>query len=89
MIPRHRAPTHPGEVLLQEFLVPKDLSQVTLSQKLDIPIQRINTLVNGKRGVTAETAILLSGELGTSPEFWMNLQTAWDLYHAQQRLKAA
>lgn len=89
MIPRHRAPTHPGEILLHEFLVPKDLSQVTLSQKLDIPIQRINTLVNGKRGVTAETAILLSGELGTSPEFWMNLQTAWDLYHAQQRLKAA
>ena len=89
MIPRHRAPTHPGEILLHEFLVPKDLSQVTLSQKLDIPIQRINTLVNGKRGVTAETAILLSRELGTSPEFWMNLQTAWDLYHAQQRLKAA
>lgn len=89
MIPRHRAPTHPGEILLHEFLAPKNLSQMTLSQKLDIPIQRINTLVNGKRGVTAETAILLSGELGTSPEFWMNLQTAWDLYHAQQRLKAA
>jgi antitoxin HigA-1 len=66
-----------------------ELSQVTLSGKLNIPIQRINTLINGKRGVTAETAILLSRELGTSPEFWMNLQAAWDLYHARRRLKAA
>ena len=89
MIPRNRAPTHPGEILFHEFLVPKDLSQMALSHKLEIPIQRINTLINGKRGVTAETAILLSGEFGTSPEFWMNLQTAWDLYHAHQRLKAA
>ncbi len=89
MIPRNRAPTHPGEILLHEFLGPKELSQVSLSDKLGIPIQRINTLINGKRGVTAETAILLSRELGTTPEFWMNLQTSWDLYHAQHRLKAA
>jgi antitoxin HigA-1 len=89
MIPRNRPPSHPGEILLHEFLVPKDLSQVALSQKLRLPIQRINTLVKGKRGMTAETAILLSRELGTSPEFWMNLQTAWDLYHARNRLKAA
>jgi addiction module HigA family antidote len=89
MIPRNRAPTHPGETLLHEFLAPKDLSQVALSGKLGIPIQRINTLINGKRGVTAETAILLGRELGMSAEFWMNLQTAWDLYHAQRRLKAA
>lgn len=89
MIPRNRAPTHPGEILLHDFLVPAELSQVTLSGKLGIPIQRLNTLINGKRGVTAETAILLSRELGTSAEFWMNLQTAWDLYHAQRRLKAA
>ena len=89
MIPRHRAPTHPGEILLHEFLAPKDLTQSALAQKLNIPIQRINTLINGKRGVTAETAILLSGELGTTPEFWMNLQNTWDLYYAQQRLAAA
>lgn len=89
MIPRTRPPTHPGEILLHEFLLPREVSQVAFSQKLGIPIQRINTLINGKRGVTAETAILLSGELGTSPEFWMNLQTTWDLYYAHQRLKAA
>jgi antitoxin HigA-1 len=89
MIPRNRPPTHPGEILLHEFLNPKQLSQSALSGKLNVPIQRINTLINGKRGVTAETAILLSRELGTSPEFWMNLQNAWDLYHAQRRLKAA
>jgi addiction module HigA family antidote len=89
MIPKNRAPTHPGEILIHEFLEPKDLSQVALAEKLRIPIQRINTLIKGKRGMTAETAILLSEALGTSPEFWMNLQTGWDLYHAQQRLKAA
>lgn len=89
MIPRHRAPTHPGEILLHEFLSPLNLSQVELADKIKVPIQRINTLVNGKRGVTAETAILLSRQLGTSPEFWMNLQASWDLYHAERRLKAA
>ncbi len=89
MIPSHRPPTHPGEILLQEFLLPLDLSQVALAGKLRVPIQRINTLVKGKRGITAETAVLLSRELGTSPEFWMNLQTAWDLYNAERRLKAA
>jgi antitoxin HigA-1 len=89
MIPRHRSPTHPGEILLHEFLFPMNLSQVELAEKIKVPIQRINTLVNGKRGVTAETAILLGRQLGTSPEFWMNLQTSWDLYFAEQRLKAA
>lgn len=75
MIPKNRPPTHPGDVLLHEFLSPKNLNQVALAEKLEIPIQRINTL--------------LSGEFGTSPEFWMNLQTAWDLYFAHLRLKAA
>jgi addiction module HigA family antidote len=89
MIPRHRAPTHPGEILQQDFLLPLKVSQLALAEKLSIPVQRINTLVNGKRGVTAETAILLGEALGTSPEFWMNLQTSWDLFHAHQRLKAA
>lgn len=89
MIPRNRPPTHPGEILLHDFLEPMDLKQVALADKLNIPIQRINTLVNGKRGVTAETAILLSRELGTSPEFWMNLQSTYDLFYASRRLKAA
>ncbi len=86
MIPKHRPPTHPGEMLLEEFLVPKRMSQMELARKLKVPIQRINTLVNGKRGVTAETAWLLAREFNTTPEFWMNLQAVWDLYHAGQEL---
>ncbi len=89
MLPKHRKPTHPGEILLQEFLEPKGLSQVEFAKALEVPVQRINTLVNGKRGITAETALLLARELGTSPEFWMNLQNAWDLYEASKTLKLA
>lgn len=89
MLPKHRKPTHPGEILLQEFLEPKGISQVEFAKTLDVPVQRINTLVNGKRGITAETALLLARELGTSPEFWMNLQNAWDLYEASKTLKLA
>ena len=89
MIPSKRAPTHPGEILLEEFLKPKGLSQVELARKIGVPVQRINTLINGKRACTAETAILLSQELGTTPEFWMNLQTSHDLYEAKNALKAA
>ena len=61
MIPKNRRPTHPGEILIHEFLEPMGISQTKLSRDLDIPIQRVNTLINGKRGVTAETAILLAG----------------------------
>jgi len=86
MIPRHRTPTHPGEILQEEFLIPKGLSQVVLARRIHVPIQRVNTLINGKRGVTAETAWLLSREFDTTPEFWMNLQSAWDLYHAGREL---
>ncbi len=79
MIPTNRIPTHPGEVLAEDFLKELDLSQVRLAEHLGIPVQRINELVNGKRGVTPETAWLLAGAFGTTPEFWMNLQTAYDL----------
>jgi addiction module HigA family antidote len=89
MIPKHRKPTHPGEVLLQEFLEPMNLSQVELAHRMGVPVQRVNTLINGKRDVTAETAILLSRVLKTSPEFWMNLQDAHDLYEAQEHLTHA
>jgi addiction module HigA family antidote len=89
MIPSKRQPTHPGEILLEEFLKPKGMSQVELAQKIGVPIQRINTLINGKRACTAETALLLSKAFGTSPEFWMNLQNAYDLYNAKIHLKAA
>jgi addiction module HigA family antidote len=79
MIPTQRTPTHPGEVLLEEFLVPMEISQVRLAEHLGIPVQRVNELVNGKRGVTADTAWLLAQAFGTSPEFWTNLQAAHDL----------
>ena len=89
MIPKHRKPTHPGEILLQEFLEPMGLSQVELARRMEVPVQRVNTLINGKRDITAETAILLSRVLKTSPEFWMNLQDARDLYEARERLAHA
>ena len=89
MIPKHRKPTHPGEILLREFLEPMNLSQVELAHRMAVPVQRVNTLVNGKRDVTAETAILLSRVLKTSPEFWMNLQDARDLYEAREHLAHA
>ena len=87
MIPENRTPAHPGEVLQDEFLVPLGLTQVELAKRLEIPLQRVNEVVRGKRGVTAETAWLLSQFFGTSPEFWTNLQTAYDLARARPKRK--
>ncbi len=84
LIPTHRPPTHPGEVLLEEFLNPMALSQRNLAQAIDVPYQRINEIVNGRRGITPSTALRLAQFFGMSPDFWMNLQQRWDLYHAQQ-----
>ena len=89
MIPLHRQPTHPGEILLHEFLEPMKLSQVEIASRMNVPIQRVNTLINGKRNMTAETALLLSKVLKTTPEFWLNLQNSYDLYEAKQTLKHA
>jgi len=75
----NRTPTHPGVVLREEFLAPLGISQVALAAHIGVPVQRINELVRGKRGVTPETAWLLSQALNTTPEFWVNLQTAHDL----------
>jgi len=86
MIPKHRQPTAPGEILLEEFLKPKGITQVELAARMGISVQRVNTLINGKRAVTAETAILLARELETTPEFWLNLQNSVDLYLAAKRL---
>lgn len=84
-----RKPTTPGEILREEFLVPLGMTQVQLAARLGIPLQRINTIIVGRRAVTAETALLLAKALKTTPEFWMNLQTAVDLWEARQKLKAA
>ncbi|MBL0321794.1 MAG: HigA family addiction module antidote protein [Ignavibacteria bacterium] len=89
MSPKNRRPTHPGEILLEEFLIPLSMTQVELAEKLGVPVQRINTIINGKRSVSAETAILLAGVFKTSPHFWMNLQISFDLYDAQLRLNRA
>ena len=86
MKPKARRPVHPGEVLLEEFLKPKDMTQYELSEKMGVQIQRINTLINGKRDMTPETAVLLSRVLGTTAQFWMNLQTNLDLYLAEEKL---
>lgn len=80
MIPKNRKPTHPGEILQEEFLKPLDLTQLEFAKKLSIPIQRVNEIIRGKRGVTPETAWLFSKIFGTTPEFWMNLQNNYDLY---------
>lgn len=84
LIPTHRPPTHPGEMLLEEFLNPMELSQRDLAQAIAVPYQRINEIVNGHRGITPSTALRLAQFFGMSPDFWMNLQQRWDLYHARQ-----
>jgi antitoxin HigA-1 len=84
LIPTHRPPTHPGEMLLEEFLNPMELSQRDLAQAIAVPYQRINEIVNGRRGITPSTALRLAQFFGMSPDFWMNLQQRWDLYLAQQ-----
>jgi addiction module HigA family antidote len=86
MLPDNRVATHPGEVLLQEFLKPLQLTQAKLAREIGIPQNRVNELVRGKRGVTPETALLLSEYFGNSAEFWMNLQTAHDLTQTRARL---
>lgn len=83
-VPTHREPTHPGEMLLEEFLKPMRLSQRDLAEGIRVPYQRVNELVNGKRGVTPGTALRLAKYFGNTPAFWMNLQLRWDLFHAQQ-----
>lgn len=85
MLPENRIPTHPGEILLEEFLVPMNVSQVAFASHIGVPIQRVNEIVRGKRGVTPETAWLFAQALGTSPEFWLNLQTNYDLVRFRPR----
>ena len=81
-IPTHRPPTHPGEMLLEEFLKPHGLTQVQLAELIRVPFQRINQIIKGRRGITPDTALRLAALFGTTPEFWLNLQQGWDLYEA-------
>ncbi len=82
-IPTHREPTHPGEMLREEFLIPMAISQKELADAIRVPYQRVNELVNQKRGITPSTALRLGKFFSVSPSFWLNLQDRWDLYKAQ------
>jgi addiction module HigA family antidote len=82
MLPTHRPPTHPGEMLLREFLEPLGVSQVEAANRMNIPFQRLNAIVRGRRGVSADTALLLEALTRWDAQIWMNLQSKWDLWHA-------
>lgn len=83
-IPINREPTHPGEMLVEEFLLPMEITQRELADAIHVPYQRVNELVNKKRRVTPGTALRLARFFGVSADFWLNLQIRWDLYKAQQ-----
>jgi addiction module HigA family antidote len=83
-VPTRRPPTHPGEMLLEEFLTPLGLTQRDLADAIHVPYQRINEIINERRSVTPGTALRLAKFFRMSADFWMNLQMRWDLYQAQQ-----
>ena len=84
LAPTNRAPTHPGEVLLEDFFKPLELTQRDLAGAIGVQYRRVNEIVHRRRGVTPSTALRLARLFDTSPGFWMNLQLTWDLFHAQQ-----
>mgnify|MGYP003573523949 FL=1 len=83
-IPTHREPTHPGDMLLAEFLEPMGITQRELAEAIHVPYQRVNEIVNKKRGITPSTALRLAKFFGVSEDFWLNLQLRWDLYKAKK-----
>jgi antitoxin HigA-1 len=89
MLPENRIPTHPGEILLEEFLNPLEMSQIAFAAHLGVSVQRINEIVRGKRGVTPETAWLFAQAFGTTPEFWLNLQANYDLVRHRPKKQVA
>ncbi len=83
-IPTHREPTHPGDMLLVEFLEPMGITQRELAESIHVPYQRVNEIVNKKRGITPSTALRLAKFFGVSEDFWLSLQLRWDLYKAKK-----
>ena len=81
-LPSHRPPTHPGEMLLEEFLKPLGVTQSAFAIQLGVSFPRLNEIINAKRGVTVETALRLARVTGMSADFWLGLQLDWDLWHA-------
>jgi len=87
-IPTDRVPTHPGEMLKEEFLTPLGLTQRELAKRLKVSYPRLNELIHARRGMTPDTALRLEQLLGVEAQFWLNLQLAWDLYHARRSAQA-
>ena len=83
-LPRNRAPTHPGEMLLEEFLKPMGITQSDFAVRLGVSFPRLNEIIKGRRGVTPDTALRLAKVLGMSADFWLGLQLDWDLWNAMQ-----
>lgn len=88
-LPTHRPPTHPGEMLLEEFLVPLGITQSAFAIRLGVSFPRLNEVINGKRAVTPDTALRLARVTGMSADFWLGLQQDWDLWHALRSDDAA
>lgn len=87
-LPRNRPPTHPGEMLFEEFIKPLDLTQTELARRLGVSYPRLNEIIKGRRSVTPDTALRLSRVLGMSADFWLGLQQDWDLWHAMNSPEA-
>lgn len=83
ILPKNRKPTHPGEMLHEEFIKPMGLSQKKLALHLGWTTAKMSEIIHGKRGITAESALALSDAFSMEPEFWLNLQLTWDLWHAK------
>lgn len=87
MLPKKRPPTHPGQMLLKEFLEPLNMTQKDFAEHLGWTYARLNEIINGRRGVSAESALAFSDAFKMEPEFWLNLQRDWDLWHAMKAHK--
>ena len=87
-LPRKRPPTHPGKMLLEEFIKPLDLTQTELARRLEVSYPRLNEIIKGRRSVTPDTALRLSQVVGMSADFWLGLQQDWDLWHAMHSAEA-
>jgi addiction module HigA family antidote len=85
-LPKYRPPMHPGEILLEEFLNPLQMTQQQAAAKMGISLNRLNEIVRGKRGITADTALRLASLCKTTPQFWLN---NWDLWHARRDMRGA
>lgn len=83
-LPKQRPPTHPGDVLLHEFLEPWEMSQADFAERIGVSYVRLNSIINGRRGVTPDTALRLERATGLDADVWLDLQTRWDLWHAMQ-----